>query len=73
MGGLFGGPKLPAVQPAPPSPLDDSAAQRERDEAAAEQRRRRTAGGRASTILTSPLGVTESAEPSVARKYLLGQ
>lgn len=71
MAGIFGGAiKRPEPTPAPPPPIDNAADQAARDKAAEEQRRTRLAGGRASTILTSPLGAEGDA--STARKTLLG-
>lgn len=62
MGSIFGRPSLP---PPPPDPINNAAVQ---NAALAEQDRNRQ--GAASTILTSPLGV--SAAPPVASKQLLG-
>jgi len=70
MTSFFGGSKMPAVQPAPVTPAADPAAQAERDAAAEAERRRRMAGGRASNILTSPLGDTST--PTTSAAQLLG-
>lgn len=62
MGALFGSPKLP---PTPPDPVNNAAVQ-----AAALAEQARQSKGSASTILTSPLGVSGS--PTTASKMLLG-
>lgn len=73
MGGVVkaifgGGAKTPKVEPAPVINSDaDKAAQQA---AADEERRRAAASGRASTVLTSPLGDVSTA--TVASKILLG-
>src|SRR4051812_5337415 len=58
----------PSVTTAPGDPANASA-QADRDAAAEDERRRARSGGRASTILTSPLGVSGGTS---ARKVLLG-
>lgn len=66
MGSLFGS-KTPTVAPAPPAPTNNDA----EVQAASEAERQRRAGmGRASTVLTSPLGAGN--EPVIASKKLLG-
>ena len=70
MTSLFSAPKAPTIAPAPPTPKEDPAAIAARAEAADRERRKRLAGGRASTILTSPLGDTGTANVSAAQ--LLG-
>lgn len=77
MGFLMPKPKAPPPPPvpeAPPPPAGPSAAeaQAKREEVAAEERRKRGDSGRASTILTSPLG-TKDDESESAKKRLLGQ
>jgi hypothetical protein len=66
MSSLFSKPKVP---PPPPPPSQDDAARRAAEQAA--RRQRAGATGRASTILTSGMGVSESAP--TASKVLLGQ
>lgn len=78
MGGVFksvakafgmGGSAPPPPAPAPVAPkVDDKASQ----EAAAEELRQRILTGRASTILTSPLGTVEDSTTG-KKKTLLGQ
>ena len=65
MSGLFGGSSKP---PPPPPQIDHAAVQAA---GAAERSRLRAASGRASTMLTGGLGVTDTA--NVAVKKLLGQ
>lgn len=64
-----------AVTPPPPNPAEtDKSRMTEADKAAEELRkraRRAGSGGRQSTILTTPLGVVDTAP--VVRKSLLGQ
>ena len=70
MGSLFRPrmPNLPPVQPAPEPPeLTDEEKAKIRDEQNAKLRKRK---GRASTILTSPMGDVE--EPEIQKKTLLG-
>lgn len=68
--GLMGGGSKREPAPAPLPPSEDPAKAAER--AAAEERARTRAGaGRASTILTSPLGVTNGSGTS-ATKSILG-
>lgn len=62
MGSIFGRPSLP---PPPPDPVNNKAVQ-----AAAMAEEDRNRQGSASTILTSPLGLTGA--PTVASKQLLG-
>ncbi len=69
MASLFSSP-APQIAPAPQTPAEDPAAAMARDEAAARDRRKRMAGGRASTLLTGPLGDTGAAPISAAK--LLG-
>ena len=72
MGSLFSPkmPPLPPVQPLPPAPSAELS-QEEKDRIAAEQAEiERKRKGRRSTILTSPLGITE--EATVEKKTLLG-
>ena len=72
MGSLFSPkmPPLPPVQPLPPAPSAELS-QEEKDKIAAEQAEiERKRKGRRSTILTSPLGITE--EATVEKKTLLG-
>jgi hypothetical protein len=72
MGSLFSPkmPPLPPVQPLPPAPSAELS-QAEKDKIAAEQAEiERKRKGRRSTILTSPLGITEEAK--VEKKTLLG-
>lgn len=64
----------PAPVPAPVAPITDSTIQTEADKAAeALKSRARAAGGRSSTILTSPLGVTGTGSSPTQQKTLLGQ
>jgi hypothetical protein len=65
----FGG-SPPPPPPPPPPPTDSPADIAARDAKAEADRQKRMAGGKASTILTSPLGDTGDAP--VARKVLLG-
>lgn len=58
-------PKVPSL-----TGLGDAADQQAQIDAANEQRRLASASGRASTILTSPLG--DSSTPNLATKTLLG-
>lgn len=68
MGGLFGGgPSAPPPLPPLPTPEDPAVKERERRERLAAARRR----GRASTIVSGPLG--DSDQGPVDRKRLLGQ
>jgi hypothetical protein len=72
MGSLFSPkmPPLPPVQPLPPAPSAELS-QAEKDKIAADQAEiERKRKGRRSTILTSPLGITE--EATVEKKTLLG-
>ena len=72
MGSIFSPkmPSLPPVQPLPPAPSAELS-QEEKDKIAAEQAEiERKRKGRRSTILTSPLGITE--EATVEKKTLLG-
>ena len=68
MASFFGGMPQPKAQPL--TPFEDPAAQKARDAEAEAENRRRQASGRASNILTSPLGDTGSASTSAAK--LLG-
>jgi hypothetical protein len=61
----------PTPPPAAPGDPANTAAAAARSAAEEEERRRRGAGGRASTVLTSPLGLAETA--TSARKTLLGE
>lgn len=66
---MFGGaPKMPAPAPLPPS--EDPAAKAAQSAADEEERRKRAGSGRASTILTGPLGDTGANVG--AAKQLLG-
>lgn len=70
--GLMGGASDPgSPSPPPAAPSDDAGVAAARVVAAEEQRKRQAAGGRASNILTSPLGDTGAVGVS-ARKTLLG-
>lgn len=64
--GKFGGAKTPKVEKVP----DPAAAQVKAEAVSADDRRRLAAGGRASTILSGPLG--DQSEATVARNILLG-
>jgi hypothetical protein len=70
MGAVFGkAPKIPTPEPEKPAPDLDEAAEK----SAEAQRKRRRQGqsqGRASTLLTSPVG--ETGESSLASQKLLG-
>ena len=68
MGSLFKTPKLPDP---PPLPEYQSAVDVVADDAVKEKSRRFTGRGRASTLLTSPLGV--SGEAQGLKKTLLGE
>lgn len=62
--------KFKSKTPKVKDPPDPSIAQREAEQVGADERRRLSAGGRASTILTGPLG--DTSEATVARNVLLG-
>lgn len=66
MGGLFGSKPSVSQPPAPPAPDNTT----EIADAQQAERMRRASAGRASTVLTSPLGAAD--EPATAAKKLLG-
>ncbi len=74
VGKLFGGGSSPQVTPAPPAPgaPDNEDAKARLDQAAREERVRRAGQGAAANVLTSPLGLGEADQSSLARKKLLG-
>ena len=63
-------PSLPPVQPLPEPPSSELSSAEKESIAADQAARERKRKGRKSTILTSPLGVTEEAE--LQKKTLLG-
>jgi hypothetical protein len=63
-------PPAPTVQAAPQAPGDSQESRAAQDAAAEAERRRRGAGGRASNILTGPLGDVSTS--STASAQLLG-
>lgn len=75
MGGLFGGPKMPAAPAAPPPPPNPATLASSSGMAAADQTQARAASAAGSgfdnTILTSPQGLKTPA--TTAQKSLLGQ
>lgn len=70
MGGIFSGPKLPPVEPAPLPPDEDPKKLAEQDEKAKRAAQAAAMGGKASTLLTTPLGAAPKGIN--AAKYLLG-
>lgn len=73
MGGIVSGPKPAPVQAAPLPPAEDPDKLKKQDDEALRAARAAAQGGRASTILTSPLGVTGGASDAESfSKILLG-
>ncbi len=73
MGGLnpFKKPKQPKLPPPPAPPAEDPATTAAAEAAARKQQR--AGAGRASTVLTGPMGTEEDASGYVAKKKLFGE
>jgi hypothetical protein len=74
MGALnpFSKPAMPAVAPAPLPPASNPVDLAAQDAESLKAARRAAAGGKASTYLTSPLGVTSGTDSGSFAKALLG-